>query len=70
MKKEEKKMVFGRSTDLKSYENKRIEAEKSGVSSEVQIWTYKEGKKRMGFGRSTDVKLYENKRIEAENHGF
>ena len=55
---------------MKSYENKRIEAEKSGVSSEVQIWTYKEGKKRMGFGRSTDVKLYENKRIEAENHGF
>ena len=34
-----KKMGFGRNTDLKSYENIRMEAEKSWVSSEVQIWT-------------------------------
>ena len=38
--KKEKMMGFGQSTDLKSYENKRIEAEKSWVMSEVQIWTY------------------------------
>ena len=66
MKKEEKKMVFGRSTDLKSYENKRLEAEKSWVSSEVQIWTYEERRKKMGLGRSTVLKLYENKRREAK----
>ena len=34
-----KNVGFGRSTVLKLYENKRIEAEKSWDSSEVQIWT-------------------------------
>ena len=42
---ERKKMGLGPNTDLKSYENKRIKAEKSWVLSEVQIWTYKEGRK-------------------------
>ena len=59
-------MGLGRSTDLKSYENKRIEAENSWVSNEVQIWTYEEGRKKMGFSRSSDLKLYKNKGIEAE----
>ena len=59
-------MGLSRSTDLKSYKNERIEAEKSWVSSEVQIWTYKEGRKKMGFSRSTDFILYENKGLMAE----
>ena len=42
-------MGLGRSTDLKSYENKRIEAEKPWVSREVQIWTYKEERKKWGL---------------------
>ena len=41
-----KKMGFGPSTDLKSYECKMKEAEKSWVLSKVQIWTLmKKGKK-------------------------
>ena len=43
-------MRLGRSTDLKSHENERKDAENSWVSSEVQIWTYKEGRKKMGLG--------------------
>ena len=35
-----KKMGFGRITDLKSYENKVIVAEKSWVLSVAQIWIY------------------------------
>ena len=47
---EEKKMGLGQSTDLKSYQNKRIEAEKSWVLSEVQIWTLmKKEEKRWGW---------------------
>ena len=59
-------MGFSRSKDLKLYENKGTEAEKSWVLSKVQIWTQEEGRKKMGFGRSTDLKLYENKGIEAK----
>ena len=51
----------------KLYENKGIEAEKSWVSSEVQIWNLmKRRKKKIGLGRSTDLKSYENETIEAE----
>ena len=43
-------MGLSRSTDLKSYKNERIEAEKSWVSSEVQIWTsMKKKEKRWGW---------------------
>ena len=58
-------MELGRSTDFKLYENKGIEAEKSWVLNEVQIWTYEEGRKKMGLGRSTDLKSYESKSIFA-----
>ena len=58
-------MGLGGSTELKLYENKGIETKKSWVSSEVQIWTYEEGRKKMGLGRSTDLKSYESKSIFA-----
>ena len=45
-------MWFGRSTDLKLYENKGIKAEKSWVSSEVQMWTFmKKEEKRWGWAK-------------------
>ena len=48
--KERKKMGLGRRTDLKSYENKGIEAERLWVSSKVQIWTsMKKKEKRWGW---------------------
>ena len=45
-----KKIGFGRSTDLKLYENEGIEAEKSWVLSELQIWIFmKKEEKRWGL---------------------
>ena len=43
-------MGLCQSTDLKSYEDKRIEAEKSWVFNELQIWTLmKKEEKRWGL---------------------